>query len=101
MKGQGVIDFSRGLIDYQLDTRISGESSGSKKIAVPIRIKGSIDAPRIKLDVNETIAKNKDAIVQGINSAAIKDPDEQAEKTQSQPQNFEDMIKGVLGKSEN
>ncbi len=101
LKGQGVIDFSRGLIDYQLDTRISGESSGSKKIAVPIRIKGSIDAPRIKLDVNETIAKNKDAIVQGINSAAIKDPDEQAEKTQSQPQNFEDMIKGVLGKSEN
>ncbi len=98
LKGQGVIDFSRGLIDYQLDTKIG---SSSKPIAVPVRIKGPIDAPRIKLDVNETIAKNKDAIVKGLTTTAIKDPDEQTEATKDKPQNFEDMIKGVLGKSQN
>ncbi len=102
LKGQGVIDFSRGLIDYQVDTKINGKDSAqAKKMSVPIRIKGSIDAPRIKLDVNETIAKNKDAIVQGLNNTAIKDPEEQTGAIPDKPKNFEDMIKGVLGKSGN
>ena len=101
-QGKGSVDLNKSWVDYRLKPKIVGdlEGQGTKRrdlggLAIPVRLQGPIDDPKISLDLDiNDIVKNPEKVVKSVNNAikAIK---------KKKKVDFESLIQGVLGGDDN